>query len=301
MLSVSRIERLSEQLRPGMDAARGYMTAMSEVLHCIQRSESYKISGIMCSENFSKGFLSKKLNDCECAIFVEGMQGDSDPKAVCEPVLRAMKEQLQELNSAKQIVQGDIVLSFCYRNVNFFLRPVPSEAPFDRHDELLDYMSNLDGNNWPWLGGCNLAELTRYLQQQENTRMRQLARIMKNWIYSLDIPEPRNEFMPNTIAIELLCLHALQGGKSGGSGSSVAVMIERLMCELARPEQLQEKFGQSLPKSVEVKRPLLVDPTNPMYNVADLFRWDQIQKAAQRELDTKFHHFESRVTGGNFT
>jgi len=298
MLSDSQIERLVEQLQPDMEAAREYMTAMNEVLHCIQRSDIYKISGIICAENVSKGFLSRKLNDCECAIFVDGMQGDSDPKAVCEPVLRAMKEQLQEIKSATHIIQGDIVLSVRYRNVQFFLRPVPSEAPFDRHDELLDYMSNIDGKNWSWLGGCNLAELTRYLQHQENTRMRYMVRIMKNWIYSLDFPEPCNDFMPNTIAIELLCLHVMQAVKRGGIGFSVAEMIERVMRELARPEQLQETFGQSLPKSVEVKRPLLVDPTNPMYNVADLFRWDQIQNAAERELHTKFHHFASRVLSG---
>jgi len=293
----SQLHDLARKLAPEVKHAQKYVRIMEMILTCIQRSKDYKIRKLICSDSVSKGFISSCKNDFECSLWMENLRADQDASTACKPFIQKMRKELENLPGKKEFIEGDFMLVIFYEDIGFALRPVPADAPFDNQQELMRYMSDKDPKNWPWIGGCGINSIKYFMVDNESENLRQLVMITKNWLYNREWSKsgPLNRVTPDPLAMELLCLHACI--VAGGKSAKLSDCIMEFMKAASDPDRVTQTWSKDPPKEIKDQRPLLLDPTNPLYNVGNLFEWEALSQFAHQEMEEKFEHFDDRVLG----
>ncbi|XP_077015436.1 2'-5'-oligoadenylate synthase-like protein [Tamandua tetradactyla] len=174
------------------------------------------------------------------------------------------------------------------------------------------YESLIEANGYPGSFSPSFSELQRNFVKHRPTKLKSFLRLIKHWYLQYVKAKCPKATLPPLYALELLTIYAWEMGTHESENFSLDEGLVTVMGLLQEYEFIciywtkyytfqNPIIGSFVRKQLKKERPIILDPADPTYNVAEGYRWDIVaQRACQcLKQDCCYHDEENPVPSWN--
>ncbi|XP_036908174.1 2'-5'-oligoadenylate synthase-like protein [Sturnira hondurensis] len=186
----------------------------------------------------------------------------------------------------------------------------PSVSNSEPHPEV--YVSLIKAGGYPGNLSPSFCELQRNFVKHRPTKLKSLLRLVKHWYLQYVKAKCPRAMLPPLYALELLTIYAWEMGTLEDESFSLDEGLITVMELLQKYKSLciywtrhyaieNPIIEDCVRKQFQRERPIILDPADPTYNVAEGYRWDIVAQRANQCLkqDCCYDNQENPVPSWN--